>query len=703
MGVPVKVLVAALLLFLPAVLAADAPPTPAAGPVVLLGEVYYYAALADEYVALVNPSPVPVGLGGWYLSDGEGTVTLPPSAVLPGNGRTVLTQNSTAYSLETLATPDYTWLDGNATPANRSGSFALSNTGDALTLHDASGTLIDVFAWGNTTYAGAGWSDPTLLNATRGEVMTRRSSGGWVDTNTSADWARLAPRIIGQSDLPLTAFTTSAMVEAIASPGRSREILEIYLDLATASIRVSVYQLTSLAVQDALLRARVRGVSVRVLLDGTPVGGLDQREWGIAGNLTAAGAEVRFLLAGSSGVARYAHLHAKYVIVDDAVALVSSENFGDNGFPAFGTSGNRGWTVAVADPPVATYLAVVFDADFDPRRLDSRAYADMVVTPVATAPEPSGPYLWTVEPLAVTDPATVTPVIGPEHSFHDAAILGLLRSATRTLDIEAFYAYRDWEGGPNLYLEEAVAAARRGVAVRVLLDATWYNIEPTEPGDNDDTVAYLNGIAQAEGIPLQAKLALPALHGVVKYHNKGVVVDGERVFVSSFNWNLFSPARNREVGLIVENDAIAGFFQGLFVHDWKEDLEAPMADITAEPRVPVNETFPLIGLGSTDNLGVVNWSWDLDGDGDFDAYGAVVEHAYAAAGNYPVRLVVRDAWDNTDDAVRNVLVAAPSPGGGPGGGPAPFPWLLLVLAAGAFALLLLLSFTYRKHRRRGIG
>src|SRR6201999_3848708 len=52
-------------------------------------------------------------------------------------------------------------------------------------------------------------------------------------------------------------------------------------------------------------------------------------------------------------------------------------------------------------------------------------------------------------------------------------------------------------------------------------------------------------------------------------HNKGFVVDGKTVVVSSQN---FSPAgieTNRDAGLIIESTEIAAYFSAIFEDDWK--------------------------------------------------------------------------------------------------------------------------------------
>src|SRR5262249_42198224 len=68
-----------------------------------------------------------------------------------------------------------------------------------------------------------------------------------------------------------------------------------------------------------------------------------------------------------------------------------------------------------------------------------------------------------------------------------------------------------------------------------------------------------------EGVDLTANIStLPNVH------NKGFIIDGETVVVSSQN---FSPAgiyENRDAGLILESEQIAQYFGPIFNADWRD-------------------------------------------------------------------------------------------------------------------------------------
>ena len=169
--------------------------------------------------------------------------------------------------------------------------------------------------------------------------------------------------------------------------------------------------------------------------------------------------------------------------------------------------------------------------------------------------------------------ATVIPVIAPDTSYQ---IVDLLDSARTSIEIEQAYIKNETPYTLNPYLSSAINASRRGVHVRVLLDSYWYNVEG--PNDNDEMAALINRIGAAEHIPLEAKCIDLSVSPVEKIHNKGVIVDDERVLVSSINWNSNSPNFNREAGVIIDHPGVARYFREVFDDDWN-----PMANM-ARPK-----------------------------------------------------------------------------------------------------------------------
>lgn len=658
----------------------------------LVAEVYYRALRADEYVVIANPSPTPVDLSGWTITDGEGTLTFPANATAPAEGRVVVAQNATAYGEDTLRPADFTYGGGNATPMLRSRTFLLANAGDEVLLRDPSGTTVDAFVYGTSAYAGSGWTGPAAKCVGAGFVARRAFTVAWQDTDSALDWDLVRVWSLGQSEFAPDAFDVIGTVRAFVTPDATAAPLIALLANATATVDLSLYTLTSEGLVDALAAAGERGVRVRLLLEGDPVGGIDEEEWALVHRLPAA--DVRFLVGNVTAdiQERYRYVHAKYAVLDGATVVVGSENWGRSAFPEANETGSRGWVVAVPHAPLAAYFERVFEEDFDARRRDVRPLADMSVVPVPPDPWVPAPRPVDFPPVSVTGTFRVVPVLGPDTALADATILGAIRGATRTVHAEVFYADRTWGPFPDLYLEALIDAARRGVEVRLLLDSSDYNTDDGDRNDNDDTAAYANGVAAAEGLDLEARLIDRGAHGLLRAHTKGFVVDGETVLVSSVNWGRNSATGNREAGLLVTNADLAAYFEEAFAWDWRTDFTPPRADAGPDRTVRVGDTVAFSGLGSTDEEEVVNWSWDTDGDGAFDRWGAEVSATYGGPGAVTVRLRATDAAGNAgDDTATVTVLAAAEEAGTP---------LVALAVVGCAALAILLVALLRRRRQR---
>ncbi|CAL8480721.1 protein of unknown function (plasmid) [Caballeronia sp. S22] len=76
------------------------------------------------------------------------------------------------------------------------------------------------------------------------------------------------------------------------------------------------------------------------------------------------------------------------------------------------------------------------------------------------------------------------------------------------------------------------------------------------------------------------KLASAGIHPSVLrrqtgVHNKGIIVDGKVVMVSSQNWSADGTLRNRDAGLIIYSAEAAAYVQQIFLHDWN-NLASPV-------------------------------------------------------------------------------------------------------------------------------
>jgi len=549
-------------------------PSEGAAEGVVLTRVYPNAARDDEFVEVANPGPFAVDVGGWALSDREGVARFPDATVLLPGGRTVVARNSTSYAEDVLRDADLTWDLGDA-PHMLGGILRLADGGDEVLLLDGSDALVDAYVYGGSSYAGSGWTGPAAPAPSRGEIAVREGGDSPMDRDRAEDWIGPRPHRLGQSDFDAPEVALDGAIVPVLSPDDGAGSLLRFLASARASIQVAVYTLTSEAIAATLADRARRGVRVQVLLEAAPVGGIEESEARIVGGLVAAGAEVRMLSSASDAVKRYRYLHAKYAVLDDEGILVSSENFGESGWPTGDRSGNRGWSVLVRDPELARQLRDVFDEDFDPKRRDSIPARGDPAGALGPPPE-AGPWSWGGARCCRQGRL----LIGPDTALAEGGLLGLLGSARSRLRIELFYLEDVWGAGPNPLLEGAFAAARRGVDVRILLDGGAWSTEESGEG-NDGVASRINARADAEGLSLEARLLDPA-GAIDRVHNKGAVADGRAVLVSSMNWAETSTTENREIGLLLEDPATASRFEAAFEADWDGRSTAPRDSVLVD-------------------------------------------------------------------------------------------------------------------------
>ena len=483
----------------------------------------------DEYVVLRGTG----SLDGVVVSDGEGGFRFPVSSRI--EGEVTVARNGPAFVLTQGYPPDYEWYDHSPVIPDviRTGTLQLANKADQLLLYEQ-GRLVQEVAW------------PRDVAARQGQVHFLEE-GDW-DTRVL---------MIGQSRFSTEEFHGVGGV-VFVSPDCSLAIYEETVAAARTELLVNVYEFSSPRMVQLLSDASGRGVAVKVFLEGGPVGGISDEEKGAITSLQAAGIPVLVMASGNAAHPPYRFNHAKYLVIDRSRVFITSENFKSHGFPEAGRSGNRGWGVVVEDDGLAQYFAAVYTHDVTGGWCSEPSF-----TGGGEEYAWARPYQAHFPPYRFSD-ATVVPVLSPDTSH---LIRGMIRKSEKSIDIEQAYITNTSDGTFNPYLLETIDAARRGVRVRILLDSYSYNVEG--PEDNDELVRLLNVLAEREKIPLEARCADLPGRNLIKIHNKGVIVDGRWVLVSSINWNDNSPTFNREAGVIIDHYGVAGYLTRVFEDDWE--------------------------------------------------------------------------------------------------------------------------------------
>jgi cardiolipin synthase len=483
---------------------------------------------ADAYLVLEGTG----SLANVTIADGEGSITFPAGAHI--QGRVTVADEALAFRTTHGILPDFELKETSLAVPNmvKAGRFSPANEKDELILTVRS-QIIQSVRW------------PGDLHPREGQVHFL-SGSAW------------DPRILllGQSQFNTETFT-NATVTAFVSPDSSFGILERSISGARQEILVNAYELTHSGIGDLLIAAHHRGVSVLVLLEGGPVGGISPDEEAVCAALNRSGIPLLSMTTTPAAHARYRYNHAKYLVIDGERLFISTENFGVHGYPPPGYRGNRGWGAFIEDPGVAGYFRDVFSADIHGGDVVPYAPASR-----QTSFPSLNPYQVQFPSLQVTG-VKVTPILSPDTS---GEVLSLLARARERIEIEQA-SIRNASGDQlDPFLSAAVNASQRGVAVRILLDGSRYNDEG--PADNNEMADLVNALARREGLPISARILDPGSANLEAIHTKGVVVDGRFVLISSINWNGNSPNFNREAGVILENPALGGYFSSVFEEDW---------------------------------------------------------------------------------------------------------------------------------------
>ncbi len=490
---------------------------------------------ADEYIVLSGNGL----LDGFVISDGRGGFRFPPGTTICGT--LIVARSGPAYQESHGVFPDFEWLDyspevPDVIPGK---TLRLANSRDMLMLYE-NGNLIQNISW-------------------PGDVTAREGQVHYLQDDV---WDP-RPLLLGQSRFEPASFS-GVGVTAFVSPDSSSGVMTAAVNAATDEILLNIYEFSSPKIAESLIAAKGRNVDVVVLVEGGPVGGISSEEKAALWQLNQSGIPVYAMAPANGEHAPYRYDHAKYLILDRRAVLLTSENFKYSGFPPDGMSGNRGWGVYLEDPDLARYFVSVFMFD-----LNDGSVKPCTGTPGNDESPPLQKRRTEFLPMQFAG-ASVRPVIAPDTSRE---ILDLIGSAKSKIEIEQAYITNETPLTLNPYLAAAINASRRGVNVRVLLDSYWYNTE--DPVDNDEMVALINRIATIEQIPLEARCADLTTTELEKIHNKGVIVDNQKVLVSSINWNRNSPNFNREAGVIIDHPGVARYFGDVFDDDWAPAIKSP--------------------------------------------------------------------------------------------------------------------------------
>ena len=377
-------------------------------------------------------------------------------------------------------------------------------------------------------------------------LMVTLLFSGFAPLLVSPDTAVVEPqRNYTPSAFTWQTFNRNMNVTTFASPDNSHDTLWHFLNSAKESIYVEIFGINNPYLLDLIheIHSAKPTLDMKFLIGWNSIGYYSENKY-VANNLTLLGYPVKW-----TSDTEFDYAHQKFVIIDNKTTIVHAGNWAKTSFPEDGNKANREWNIAMTDTQVTQYFRNVFDYDWN-NGIDYDAGVHGTGSPL-TYTESSSTYS---RPFATdgvfAGPMNVTPIFSPDTSLQ--GILYCINAAQVSLDIQIPY-FTNWNAGGSVQqiLDAIIAAKNRGVTVRVI-------------SEEDYDYEEVAGLFHANNIPIvwQDTRWFTALH------NKGIIVDGRIVLVSSINYSDNSIEDNREAGVIIENENIAQWYLDVFDYDW---------------------------------------------------------------------------------------------------------------------------------------
>jgi phosphatidylserine/phosphatidylglycerophosphate/cardiolipin synthase-like enzyme len=217
-------------------------------------------------------------------------------------------------------------------------------------------------------------------------------------------------------------------------------------------------------------------------------------------------------------------LHDKFFVVDDRTVWTGSTNVSDSCAGGY----NANLVLVLDDPEVARWYTAEFE--------------QMYGGALHGEKRPVG-----LKRARLADGTEVEVLFSPQDHAVDRGLRPVLQAARRRIDVAAFFLTHTGVAA------DLVAAARRGVQVRVLVDAT---------GASN---AYSKHAAlRLAGVPVKVE----PWGG--KLHVKAVAVDGEVLVAGSMNFTSAGDASNDENTLVLRSPRLASQFHAWFEAVWAD-------------------------------------------------------------------------------------------------------------------------------------
>ena len=543
-----------------------------------------------EGFTIVNYTGGPLDLRAVYVTDGEGKVTFSEPIILADEeSATILSCQPEPW----MCIDSYILFGDRGVRADS--KFKLADAGDDIYLYRGE-RVVDAFAWG-TAY-GDSWPYPGHgLEKIPKKTVAFRNHAYHRDDREDNLWRVYTP---GQSLMHFKRSYGDSIVTPFSFPESDGSEIVYALQNAEYEVCISIYTISHPAVFSVLNHLLSKGVKVKILIEGSPVGGIPNEEIQYLAAIQKAGADIH-IIKSNDGYKRYQYVHSKYAIIDERTTVITSENWSESSF-----SSNRGWGCIVENEECARYLKFFFDTDFDIGMEDVSGFRETYPTAIAKRIDDFVPVAGGFGSYT----ATVSPIIAPDYSRK--CLLRLLENAQERIYSQQLYVEYGWTAGGDNPLTIMMEAGSRGVDSRLLVDVTF-----DDPLDSDYRDGY--GLYTYYEDDPYLKVKYEDSRSFDLAHNKGVVCDGT-VVIGSMNWTDNSIDWNREVSIAIESKEVSDVFADIFLDDWGREFDGNVVIEVNVPDAKRGEQITITALESSVPFGST-FDWDFDNDGDIERRG----------------------------------------------------------------------------------
>jgi phosphatidylserine/phosphatidylglycerophosphate/cardiolipin synthase-like enzyme len=346
-------------------------------------------------------------------------------------------------------------------------------------------------------------------------VIDFGSSG--VGPDPTADTTSPRPTAAGAADAPASTgeiqvfFTTPSLTYPDVAKNRTpppyEQAIIADIDAAVSSVDMATYEYNLTSIADALVRAKKRGVKVRLALDRENLDDPTMAKW--AGTVQDAKIPV-------SWEETDAFLHSKFIVVDGALVWTGSWNATNND-----TYRNNNNLLRITAPAiVANYQA---------------EFAQMAASHFGTSKKPQTP-----NPEVSVDGVPVENYFSPKDGI-SKHVVDWINRATQSVDFLAFSYTSDDIG------DAMIAREKAGLTVRGVFEKR-----------------NAQGIGSEYERLLKAKVDVLSDGNCYTMHHKVIIIDQHIVITGSYNFTSRAESVNDENLLIIDDPAIAKLYEDEF-------------------------------------------------------------------------------------------------------------------------------------------